>query len=331
MASLHTTTNLLENEVNDHLNTAKSVLENEAEALAALAAQLDHHFSDVVNLLLSIQGRVIVTGIGKSGHIARKIAATFASTGQPAFFVHPAEANHGDMGMITTDDAVLALSNSGETAELSNLIEFTHRFNIPLIGMTRNSESTLHKLSTHPLCLPRHPEACPMGLAPTTSTTMMLALGDALAVALLNARGFTASDFKTFHPGGSLGGKLRKVKECMHSDDKLPIVSENDTMNEVLVIMTSKGFGCAGVVNDQGDLVGVITDGDLRRHMGMNFLTNSAKEIMTHSPLTITSDMLMTDALALMNHKRITSLFILMNNKPTGIIHVHDFLRAGIQ
>lgn len=314
-----------------HMEVAKSVLANEAQAIQIMAEQLDHTFSSVVDLLLSVTGRVIVTGIGKSGHVAKKIAATFASTGQPAFFVHPAEANHGDMGMITKDDAVLALSNSGETAELANLIEFTHRFEIPLIGMTRNTASTLHKLSTHPLCLPRHPEACPMGLAPTTSTTMMLALGDALAVALLEARGFTATDFKTFHPGGSLGGKLRKVKECMHVDSKLPIVQESDTMQHVLIVMSEKGFGCAGVLDSHGTLIGVITDGDLRRHMGTDLITKTAAHVMTASPLTITPDTLMTDALALMNHKRITSLFVLVDNKPKGVIHVHDFLRAGIQ
>ncbi|MBW8309329.1 MAG: KpsF/GutQ family sugar-phosphate isomerase [Candidatus Paracaedibacteraceae bacterium] len=331
MATSHSTIALFKESTDQHIAAAKSVLTNEADALHVLADQLDHHFSNVVNLLLTIKGRVIVTGIGKSGHVARKIAATFASTGQPAFFVHPAEANHGDMGMITPEDAVIALSNSGETAELSNLIDFTRRFNIPLVGITRNPESTLHKFSTHPLCIPRHPEACPMGLAPTTSTTMMLALGDALAVALLNARDFTACDFKTFHPGGSLGGKLRKVKECMHSHDKLPLVNQSDIMHEVLIVMSEKGFGCAGVLDDQGILVGVITDGDLRRHMGTDFLHQVAVDVMTSSPLTIAPDMLMTEALALMNHKRITSLFILVDNKPTGIIHVHDFLRAGIQ
>jgi arabinose-5-phosphate isomerase len=313
------------------ITIARDVLKNEAEALLLMAAQLTPQFSAVIELLLAIKGRIVMTGIGKSGHIARKIAATFASTGQPAFFVHPAEANHGDMGMITLDDAVLALSNSGETTELANLIDFTRRFHIPLVGMTRNPESTLHHLSTHPLCLPPYPEACPMGLAPTTSTTMMLAMGDALAIALLNVRGFTMSDFKTFHPGGSLGGKLRKVKDCMHTHDSLPLVQEAEGMANVLITMSEKGFGCAGVVNPEGALIGVITDGDLRRHMGENFLNQTAVQIMTHAPLTITPDMLMTEALALMNHKRITSLFILVDNKPGGIIHVHDFLRAGIR
>lgn len=331
MTARHTIVSLLENPSGNHLKIARAVLENEAEALTVMAEHLEDHFTNVVELLLSIKGRAIITGIGKSGHIARKIAATFASTGQPSFFVHPAEANHGDMGMITPDDVVIALSNSGETAELANLIEFTRRFTIPLVGITRNLGSTLHKLSTHPLCLPRHPEACPMGLAPTTSTTMMLALGDALAVALLNARGFSPSDFKIFHPGGSLGGKLRKVKECMHTGDKLPLVNKSDSMDKVLVIMSQKSFGCAGVIDNHGHLIGVITDGDLRRHMGVNFLQHTAEQIMTKSPLTITSDMLMTEALALMNHKSITSLFILVDNKPTGIIHVHDFLRSGIQ
>ncbi len=326
-----TTTATLKKNACQHLNSALDVLKNEAEALQVMADQLDHHFSAAVDLLLTIKGRVIVTGIGKSGHVARKIAATFASTGQPAFFVHPAEANHGDMGMITPDDAVIALSNSGETAELANLVDFTRRFNIPLIGMTRNTDSTLHKHSSHPLSVPKHPEACPLGLAPTTSTTMMLALGDALAVALLTARGFTSTDFKTFHPGGALGGKLRKVSDCMHTGESLPLCHENDLMQNVILTMTQKGFGCVGVMNSAGDLMGVITDGDLRRHMENNLLQQPAHTVMTKNPTTSVPAALMTETLALMNNKRITSLFILEDTKPSGIIHVHDFLRAGIQ
>lgn len=326
-----TTTATLKKSATAHLDAALDVLKNEADALQVMASHLDHHFSDVVDLLLSTKGRVIVTGIGKSGHVARKIAATFASTGQPAFFVHPAEANHGDMGMITPDDVVIALSNSGETAELANLIDFTRRFNIPLVGMTRNPESTLHTHSSHPLCLPKHPEACPLGLAPTTSTTMMLALGDALAVALLTARGFTHTDFKTYHPGGALGGKLRKVEDCMHTGNVLPTCNEQDLMQDVILTMSQKGFGCVAVVNASGKLTGIITDGDLRRHMGSDLLQQPARAVMTQNPTTISGTMLMTEALALMNNKRITSLFILEDNKPIGVIHVHDFLRAGIQ
>ncbi|MBX3486344.1 MAG: KpsF/GutQ family sugar-phosphate isomerase [Candidatus Paracaedibacteraceae bacterium] len=326
-----TTTASLKQSTSIHLNTAIDVLKNEAEAIQIMASQLDHHFSAVVDLLLQTNGRVIVTGIGKSGHIARKIAATFASTGQPAFFVHPAEANHGDMGMITPDDVVIALSNSGETAELANLIEFTRRFDIPLVGMTRNPDSTLHKHSSHPLCIPKHPEACPLGLAPTTSTTMMLALGDALAVALLTARGFSPTDFKTYHPGGSLGGKLRKISDCMHTDDRLPTCGKNDLMQDVILIMSQKGFGCVAVTDESGELAGIITDGDLRRHMGGNLLSQSAQAVMTQNPTTTNATTLMTEALALMNNKKITSLFILEDNKPIGIIHIHDFLRAGIQ
>lgn len=314
-----------------HLTAALEVLKNESQAIEVMASHLDHHFSAVVDLLLTTQGRVIVTGIGKSGHVARKIAATFASTGQPAFFVHPAEANHGDMGMITPDDIVIALSNSGETAELANLIDFVKRFNIPLIGMTRNPDSTLHKHSTHPLCVPKHPEACPLGLAPTTSTTMMLALGDALAVALLTARGFSSTDFRTFHPGGALGGKLKKVSDCMHTGDRLPLCHENDLMQDVILTISQKGFGCVAVQDSSGQLAGIVTDGDLRRHMDKSLLTQTAKSIMTQNPTTIAGSMLMTEALALMNKKRITSLFILEDNKPTGVIHIHDFLRAGIQ
>lgn len=322
-----------------HLAVARDVLLNEAAALHAMIDSLGQPFCNVINLIQKIRGRVIVTGMGKSGHVARKIASTLASTGQPALFVHPAEASHGDMGMITQDDLVLALSNSGETAELANVIDYTQRFSIPLVAMTRREESTLNRLATISLVLPDQREACPMGLAPTTSTTMMLALGDAIAVALLNSRGFSPADFKVYHPGGSLGGRLHRVKERMHQGTNIPLVTAMSSMGDVILMISEKGFGCVGVLNDQNALMGVITDGDLRRHMGDTLLTLTAQEVMTTNPLTITSDMLMTEALALMNNKRITSLFVVDHNEinghpimgaPVGIIHVHDFLRTGV-
>lgn len=320
----------------DHLSVACDVLENEAQALLVMKESLGDSFSKAIECLLSIKGRVIVTGMGKSGHVAKKIVATLASTGQPAYFVHPAEASHGDLGMITEHDLVIALSNSGETHELANLLDYTKRFSIPLISMTRKSESTLSRLSDIALVIPDHPEACPMGLAPTTSTTMMMALGDALAVALLKARGFSAVDFKIYHPGGSLGGKLQRVRSKMHQGKFLPLVQASSPMTEVLLAISEKGFGCVGVCQNSpsktqpGQLIGVITDGDLRRHMGDKLLQMTAEQVMTSNPTVIESDMLMTEALALMNNKMITSLFIVDDNKPIGIIHIHDFLRSGV-
>lgn len=314
----------------DYLEAAKQVLRNESAAIADIIDTLDDSFNKVIDLILTSTGRVIVTGMGKSGHIARKIAATFASTGQPSIFVHPAEASHGDMGMITTQDVVIALSNSGETAELSNIIEYTRRYQIPLVALTRRQDSTLNQHADISLILPDSVEACPMNLAPTTSTTMMLAFGDAMAVALLKARQFTAADFKVFHPGGSLGGRLHKVADKMHVGTHLPLISADAAMSEAIVLITEKGFGCAGVVDEQQHLIGIITDGDLRRHMSSNLLQQPVAEIMTQNPTTVEGATLMTEALALMNHKKITALFVVENNVPIGIIHVHDFLRAGI-
>lgn len=314
----------------NYIESARQVLLNEAQAIAGIAEILDDSFGQVIDLLLNSPGRVIVTGMGKSGHIARKIAATFSSTGKPAIFVHPAEASHGDMGMITVQDVVLALSNSGETAELADMIEYTRRYRIPLIALTRRPDSTLGRHADYIFVLPASPEACPMNLAPTTSTTMMLAFGDALAVSLLKAREFTAEDFKVFHPGGNLGSKLHKVADKMHTGVTLPLVNRTDLMDKAIVLMTEKGFGCAGVLDESNHLVGVITDGDLRRHMNVNLLSCTVDEIMTKNPTTIEGCLLMTEALALMNHKKITALFVVENNAPIGIIHIHDFLRAGI-
>lgn len=316
------------------LETARNALLTEAAGLQALADSLNENFEAAVEAILNRQGRVIISGMGKSAHVARKIAATFASTGQAAYFVHPGEASHGDLGMIMPEDLVIALSYSGETQELHNLITYTRRFNIPLIAITGKETGTLAKVATLVLTLPKVAEACPMGLAPTTSTTMMMALGDALAIALLSQRSFSPNDFQVFHPGGNLGNSLARVGDRMHKGEKLPLVEENAPMGNVLVEMSAKGFGCIGVVNDHGFLIGVITDGDLRRHMTSGLLEKTAKEIMTMNPAIITPDTLMAQALALLNKKSITSLFITESltypAKPCGLVHIHDFLRMGI-
>lgn len=316
----------------DDLATARSVLTAEASALNALSDSLDDGFVHALDLLVrGSRGRVIVTGMGKSGHVARKIAATMASTGTPAGYVHPGEASHGDLGMITTDDAVLALSNSGETPELGDLVNYTRRFDIPLVAMTSRGDSTLAQAADQALVLPPVGEACPMGLAPTTSTTLMLALGDALAVALLERKGFTPSDFKVFHPGGQLGKGLLKVADLMHDGDELPLVSLSQSMGEVLLVMTAKAFGCVGAVDDEGRLAGIVTDGDLRRHLDPGLFSRSAAQVMTANPKTTRPKALAAEALRIMNSRSITSLFVVDDQgRPVGIIHVHDCLRAGV-
>ncbi len=314
---------------NNSIDVASSVLTQEIAGLSALVAWLGQPFTEAIECIQKIDGRVIVTGMGKSGHIARKIAATMASTGTPAYFVHPGEASHGDLGMITRHDAVLALSNSGETSELADIITYCKRFNIPLIAMVRRKQSMLVKAANVALVLPDVPEASPIN-APTTSTTMMLALGDALSVVLLEAKGFTKELFSHYHPGGKLGKVFVKVKDLMHGKDELPLVSEKDLMPEILLAMTARRFGCAGVCNAQGKLVGIITDGDLRRHMEKALLEKTALEVMTGKPVTIQPDMLAAEALSMMNDRSITSLFVLENTIPVGILHIHDCLRAGI-
>lgn len=318
----------------EDLEEAKRVLLLESDALAALAHCLDSSLSDAVSLMLSVKGRIAVTGIGKSGHVARKIAATLSSTGAPALYIHPAEASHGDLGMITSQDVLIALSNSGETTELSDILQDAKRRTISVIAITSNGQSSLAKTSDIALILPEFQEACPLQLAPTTSTTLMMALGDALATTLLKRRNFSATDFKALHPGGRLGQKLKHVSDLMHGHEELPLVSETTPMSEAVVTMTTKKFGCVGVVEESSNkLTGVITDGDLRRHMSSNFLEYKASEIMTRNPVTIRDTALVEEAVGLMNKKNITSLFVMKDAEtmiPSGIIHIHDCLRAGI-
>lgn len=316
--------------MNTHIAAARHCLETEIQGLKDLSHALSDDFAKAVDCIAAIKGRLIVSGMGKSGHIARKIAATMASTGTPAFFVHPGEASHGDLGMITPDDALLLLSNSGETSELRDMVAYGARFNIPMISMVRRKSSMLVDAADIALVLPDTPEASPTG-APTTSTTMMLALGDAIAVALLENKGFTAEDFQTFHPGGKLGQRFVKVRDLMHKEEELPLVIGHMPMQKVLLTITAKHFGCAGVVDHEGKLIGVITDGDLRRHMDDGLLSRDAKDVMTKAPLTIRSHALAQEALQIMNDCKVTTLFACdQEQRPEGIIHIHDCLRAGI-
>lgn len=318
-----------------YLATAIRVLETEAQALSELSRFLDDRFVQAIDLIASAEGRVIVTGMGKSGHVGKKIAATFASTGTPAFFVHPAESSHGDMGMIVRGDVVLALSNSGEAKELNDLIEYTRRSAIPLIGITSRPQSTLATRSDIALILPPCPEACPNGLAPTTSTTLTLALGDALAITLLEKKGFTAKDFRVYHPGGKLGQQLMTVTEIMHKGDNLPVASENISVTEAVKIISDKGFGCIGLVDGNGKLSGIITDGDIRRKLSADIMTKTAKDIMSLNPRTVGADTLVAEAMAIMNDlkntfRKITTLLVVDGEgKPVGLLHIHDCLRAG--
>jgi arabinose-5-phosphate isomerase len=320
----------------DAVASARRTLELEIGGLEVLKAAIDdglgEAFAKAVDAIHRSRGRVIVTGMGKSGHIGQKIAATLASTGTPAFFVHPGEASHGDLGMITPDDVILALSWSGETVELGNILTFSRRFGVVLIAITSREDSALGKASDVVLRLPVSQEACPHGLAPTTSTAMQLAAGDCLALALLEARGFSAADFKVFHPGGQLGANLKYVADLMHKLEELPLAPATARMADALVIMTERSFGCLGVVGEDGALIGIVTDGDLRRHMGPGLLTASVGDIMTASPKTIAPDMLVSAALAMMNNDQrpFTALFVVDGGQPVGIIHIHDLLRIGV-
>jgi arabinose-5-phosphate isomerase len=316
------------------LASAKRTLLKERQGLDTMLVALDdglgQSFVAAVEVLRKATGRVILSGVGKSGHIARKIAATLASTGTPAFFVHAAEASHGDLGMITRDDVVVALSWSGETAEFRSILLYAKRFRVPLIAVTAGASSTLAKAADVALILPKVEEACPHGLAPTTSTLIQMALGDALAIALLEARGFTADDFLQFHPGGSLGANLARVRDVMHSGDRLPLAPLGTRMRDALLLISQKGFGCLGVTDAKGDLVGIITDGDLRRHLSGDILDQPVETVMTSDPKTIGPDALVASALDVLNAAEITALLVVERRKPVGIVHMHDLLRIGV-
>jgi arabinose-5-phosphate isomerase len=319
----------LTNMQNKYISSAIATIKTEIDGLNSLLTFFDENFIRAVDLILNCRGKVVVSGMGKSGHIGGKIAATFASTGTSAFFIHPGEASHGDLGMISPNDVVILLSNSGETKELRDIIYYCKRFEVPIIGIIRRRESELTKASTVPLVLPAIPEANGVN-APTTSTTMMLAIGDALAVSLIDARGFNSEQFGTFHPGGKLGSNFLKVQDLMRLHKDIPLVEKDKKMSEVLLEMTSKHLGCTGITNNSGKLLGIITDGDLRRHIDRDFLDHSAEEIMTKDPITTTPTTLAAEAIAIMNKKNITSLFVLDAEKIVGILHLHDCLRAGI-
>jgi len=311
-------------------SSGRDVLKIEAEALGRMADELPGDFGTVVDLILGLQGRVIVSGIGKSGHVGRKISATLASTGTPSYFVHCAEASHGDMGMITRHDICLLISNSGEAAEMRDIVAYTRRFGIPMVAVSSKPDSTLMQAADYRLLLPQAAEACGMGVVPTTSTTLTMALGDALAVALMRARGFRAEDFHDFHPGGKLGARMSRVSQLMHGGDELPLVHPDTPMTETLLVMTSKGFGVAAVIGADGRLAGIITDGDLRRNM-TRLMSCTAGEVATKTPLTVAPDMLAAQALAMMNDGKKSVLIVVDgDNRPAGVLHIHDCLRAGV-
>ena len=313
-----------------YITSAIATIKTEIKGLESLLDFFGENYVKAVELIINCKGRTIISGMGKSGHIANKIAATFASTGTPSFFIHPSEASHGDLGMITKNDVVILLSNSGETKELKDIIYYCKRFEIPIIGIIRRFESELTKASTVPLVLPAIPEANQVN-APTTSTTMMLALGDALAVSLIDARQFDADSFVTFHPGGKLGSNFLKVKELIRSGDSLPLTSASSKMSKVLQEISAKKLGCTGIIDENNKLLGIITDGDLRRHMSNNFLEKNAVDVMTKNPITINIDTLAASAVAIMNNKSITTLFVVdEEQKPIGILHLHDCLKSGI-
>ncbi len=321
--------------LNSDIESAHRTIDKEINALRIMEKELNENLTKALDLMISTKGRIIVTGMGKSGHIAQKIAATLASTGTPAFFIHPAEASHGDLGMLTNDDVVLAISNSGETKELSDILVYCKRYGIPLISMTKNVDSSLGKAGNIILKLPDAPEACPLGLAPTSSTTATIVLGDILAVALMERKGFSRNNYKQRHPGGKLGAILQKVSDLMHKNDEIPLLDEHASLRQVIFTMSSKMLGCVGIVDQNGDLIGMITDGDLRRALvnspDNNIFSKEASDIMTKNPKTISPDILVAEALNIMNTtgKGITQLFVLDGKKPIGIIHMHDCLRAG--
>ncbi|MBQ8465368.1 MAG: KpsF/GutQ family sugar-phosphate isomerase [Alphaproteobacteria bacterium] len=313
------------------IKSANQTIDKEIEALNIMRQTLDEDLVKALDIMQNVKGRVIITGMGKSGHIANKIAATLASTGTPSFFVHPAEASHGDLGMLTEDDCVVAISNGGESKELSDIIVYCKRYGIPLIAMTKNPDSSLGKAGDYLLRLPNCGEACPLGLAPTSSTTATAVMGDILAVCLLERKGFSKTDFKQRHPGGKLGAFLQKVSDLMHTGDEMPLIADTADMQEALLEMTSKMLGCVGIVDKDNHLLGIITDGDLRRFMSDNILQKKAVDVMTKNPKTTTADKLVAEAVNIMNTKKITQLFVIdQDNHPLGLIHLHDCLHAGV-
>ena len=328
------TTTAKSQQTSQALLTALRTLEVEAAGLnrlaQSLAGPIAENFLDAIATIKQAQGRVIVSGMGKSGQIGRKITSTLASTGTPALFLHPSDASHGDLGMITTNDVLLVLSWSGETRELKDMVAYSRRFSVPLIAITSKQNSTLGKAADIVLTLPKHEEACPNGLAPTTSTTMQLVLGDAIAVSLLEDKGFSSVDFKTLHPGGKLGAALSFVRDVMHMGDAIPLLPINASMSDALLKMTEKSMGCLGLTDEAGNLAGIITDGDLRRNMSENLLQATVSDIMTPDPITIGPDELASSALETINNSEITSLFVTENKKPVGIIHIHGLLHAGV-
>lgn len=314
------------------IESAKRTIEREIEALHMMGDALDDNLSKALDLMQNCKGRVIVTGMGKSGHVAQKIAATLASTGTPSFFIHPSEASHGDLGMVTLEDVVIAISNGGESKELSDILLYCKRFGIPLIAITKNPKSSLGQNSDLILKLPDNGEACPLGLAPTSSTTATMVMGDLLAINLMERKGFSETDYKQRHPGGKLGAILRKVSDLMHADEEMPLVREDSLMQEALIEMTAKMLGCVGIIDKDGNLIGMITDGDLRRWMSPTLMTEKVTTVMTKNPKTIRPNALATEAVKTMNTtgKGITNLFVVEGSKPIGLIHIHDCLRAGV-
>ena len=313
----------------DIIKEAKKVLKIEIDSAKTLSSSFNNSFYNVVKTIFNTKGRVIITGIGKSGHIANKISATLSSTGTPSQFVHPTEASHGDLGNITKNDCILAISNSGQSNELNNLINFAKRFNVPLLSISSNNKGILYNKSDHAILFKKPMEACSLNLAPTSSTTMSLIIGDAIAVSLLKMRGFQKSNFSKFHPGGNLGKDLVKLSDIMHGPRELPLVKENELMSKTLLVMTKKSFGCVGVVNKAKKIIGIITDGDLRRNMKADIVKMKAYQVMTKKPKLAKSNMLVGEALNIMNSEKITSLFVCINSKPIGIIHIHDLLRLS--
>tara|TARA_Y100001970_G_scaffold105870_1_gene132614 strand:+ start:2784 stop:3740 length:957 start_codon:yes stop_codon:yes gene_type:complete len=311
------------------ISRAKKTLKTEIKEIQNLTKIFNINFYNAVMLLSKIKGRVIVTGVGKSAHIGNKISATFTSTGTPSYFIHATEASHGDLGGIKKNDCIIAISNSGETSELNNIINYSKRFDIPLISISSNSKSLLNKNSTIGIVYKKPLEACPLNLAPTSSTTISLVIGDCIAMSLLELKGFKSSQFKKFHPGGNLGKDLKMISEVMHTGKSLPLANENDKMNKTLLTMTRKSFGCVGVIDKKAKLIGIITDGDLRRKMNSKLFSHRAHEIMTSNPTTGEKNMLIAEALNIMNRKKITSLFVCEKKKPVGIIHIHDLLRMS--